>query len=72
MVDTVTLQARLEEAETALHQLMVGAKSVRVSYDGQSVEYVLADTGRLRAYIAELKSQLGQTGGRTRARTVVA
>lgn len=72
MTDTATLQSRLTEAETALHNLMTGTKEVKVGVNGDVVEYSMADVGRLRAYIAELKGALGLSGGRTRARTFVA
>lgn len=59
MADAATLQARLAEAETALHQLMTGSKLVQVRYGDKDVRYSMADLGQLRAYIGELKSQLG-------------
>ncbi len=70
MADTATLQARLVEAETALHKLSTGTQRVQVDYEGiGSVTYSKANIGALRAYIAQLKSDLGQ-GGRTKARAV--
>jgi len=59
MADPAILQARLEEAEAALHQLTIGAREVSISYDGKSVSYAPADEAKLRAYILDLKSQLG-------------
>lgn len=50
---------RLCEAERVLHDLMLGKKTVSVSYDGKAVTYNQTDIGRLRAYIVELKGQLG-------------
>lgn len=69
MTDTATLQARLTEAEAALHDLQTGRREVSVGYDGRSVTFTQASIGQLRAYIADLKSQLG-LGCRTRARGV--
>ncbi len=66
MTDTATLQARLTEAETALHKLVMGSKEVTVSYDGKSVTFAQTDESRLRSYIAELNSKLG-TGGRRKS-----
>lgn len=64
MTDTATLTARLAEAETALHKLMTGAKVVSVKSDVGETRYTETETAQLRAYIAELKTQLGQTGKR--------
>lgn len=61
MTDTATLEARLAEAETALHQLEIGGRVVRVrASDGKQVEYAAAEIGPLRAYVASLKRQLGK------------
>lgn len=58
-----TLQVRLNEAEAALHALLTGAKASCVQYGGlggsQTVNYTQANIGDLRAYIADLKRQLG-------------
>ena len=59
MADTATLEARLAGAETALHELAIGKAAVRVAYDGKDVTFTASNAGVLRAYIAELKSQLG-------------
>jgi hypothetical protein len=59
MADTATLQARLEEAEAAYHQLRTGARRVRVKYEGREVEYDPTNATDLAGYIAELKAQLG-------------
>ncbi|MFC3674670.1 gpW family head-tail joining protein [Ferrovibrio xuzhouensis] len=70
MTDTATLQARLAEAEAALHALNIGSQRVSISFDGKSLTYTPADATRLRAYIGELKAQLGQ-GSRPRPLTMV-
>ena len=62
MPDTATLQARLAEAEEALHRLAIGEKEVQAGYNGKSVTFNQSSMQRLRAYIAELKRQLGQSG----------
>lgn len=55
-----TLQERLDEAEAAYHALQLGQSAVEVrDSDGSSVRYTPANSGRLLAYIADLKSQLG-------------
>lgn len=55
-------QARLTEAEGALHTLLMGGQArTYVDQNGERVEYTAANAGRLRAYIAELKLKLGVT-----------
>lgn len=58
-----TLQERLTEAETALHDALIG-KSVREIRDsnGESIAYTAVNTAKLSAYIADLKRQVSQTG----------
>lgn len=67
MVTNEQLQARLAEAETALHQIMTGTSTVEVSYNGRQVQYSRTNAGDLRAYILDLKVQLGIKTGRSRA-----
>ncbi|MDX3929213.1 MAG: gpW family head-tail joining protein [Shinella sp.] len=57
--ETVLYRRRLSEAETALHQLLIGKKSVSLNYNGESVTYVQSDEGKIRSYIAELSAALG-------------
>lgn len=66
MTDTATLEARLAEAETALHKLLTGTKVVSVKSEVGETSYrsFATDVEKLRGYIVELKTQLGQTGGR--------
>lgn len=72
MTDRTVLMARLSEAETALHKLIVGKTTVQLSYQGESLTFTTADEGRLRLYINELRAQLGLGGvARTRSRRVV-
>lgn len=61
MTDTATLTARLQEAETALHRLRMGATAVEVRHDDVAVKYAPADLGQLAAYVRDLKRQLGLT-----------
>lgn len=63
MTDILILKGRLLEAETALHQLLIGAKTTSVSYEGKSVSYTQANIDQLRAYIADLKQQIGTIEG---------
>jgi hypothetical protein len=55
--DLATYQARLSEAEKALHSFMIGGQPVRVQdQSGESVTYNATNISRLKAYIAELKA----------------
>lgn len=64
MTDLATLQARLTEAEEACHALMTGAQTTVVrDSDGNEVRYTPSDAGRLQAYIAELRRQIGRRDG---------
>lgn len=58
-MSSTTTQARLAEAEAALHRLITG-QMVRVVVDqnGERVEFTMTNIERLRAYIAELKALL--------------
>ena len=66
MADTATLEARLAEAEAALHDLLVGKKAVQVDYDGRRTAFAAGEEGKLRQYIQELKGALGRSDARTR------
>jgi hypothetical protein len=58
-----TLQERLNEAEAAYHDLLIG-KAPRELRDsnGESIAYTAANPARLAAYIQSLKSQIAATG----------
>jgi hypothetical protein len=59
-VTAAALQARLDEALAAYHELMTGTSArVVVDQNGQRVEYAVANAARLNAYILSLKTQLG-------------
>lgn len=60
----MTIEAQLAEARLAYHKLMTGQTIVRFQRDGKTVEFKAADRAQLRAYIAELESQLGGVGRR--------
>ena len=63
MTDAAILQARLTEAEAALHALLTGAKAQSVTVEtGRSVTYTPGNEVALRRHIADLKRQLGQSG----------
>lgn len=60
-----TLTQRLKEAEDAYHNLQTGQSAVEVrDANGSMVRYTAANTARLKAYIEDLKVQLGQKPAR--------
>ena len=60
MVTTLSTQDRLDQAEDALHQMLIGgATRVFVDQNGERVEYSVPSIPRLRAYILELQVKLG-------------
>jgi len=71
MTDATTLQARLAEAEEALHRLLTGTAAVRLRFQERDTWFEAGDAGRLRSYIGELKAQLGLGKARQGARRVV-
>lgn len=64
----MTNEAKLAEAETALHQLLLGSKVVEVTKsDGSKVKFSMANTAQLRVYIEDLKAVIGGKTNRRRA-----
>lgn len=63
MADLATLQARLAEAETARHQLRIGAKTQSVTTESGAVVYTPAKASELDAYIIGLKFEISQLSG---------
>lgn len=56
----MTLSERLVEAEKAYHDLQIGVAVVEITdQNGEKMRYQPANAGRLSAYIAELKRQIG-------------
>lgn len=64
MADAATLQARLDALETAEFELVAGKKSIRLSYQGESVDYAATDINQIRNMIRSLKRQLGDNSAR--------
>ena len=57
---TAILTQRLADATTAYHQLMIGrSASTVVDQNGERVTFTAANADLLKAYIDDLKSQLG-------------
>ena len=58
----MTLEEKLEQAEAAYHDLMMGKGVVEVrDSNGEMVRYNAANRSQLAGYINELKRQMGQT-----------
>ena len=70
-IETATLEARLTEAENALHKLLLGQTVIVVSYDGHRTEFKPADESKLRRYVQELNRQLGRVPAGRMSRRVV-
>lgn len=57
---TIILQTQLAEAKAAYHRLMLGgAARVIVDQNGERVEFLSANAGKLAQYILSLEQQLG-------------
>lgn len=60
-------QQQLDEAEAALHALMIGQSAQSISSSsGKSVTYTAANITQLRTYIAQLRRELGLPSGLSR------
>ena len=61
--------AKLVEAETAYHNLIIGgAVRVVVDQNGERVEYTATNAAKLLAYIADLRSLIADEAGLYRPR----
>lgn len=59
MATLFELQTRLAEAETALHNVLIGKGVAEFrDFNGELVRYSKTDTSSLRAYIKELQDQV--------------
>jgi hypothetical protein len=57
-MDSVTLQNRIDQAETALHALLTGAREQEiVGADGERVSYTAVTMPQLQAYLAYLRAK---------------
>jgi organic hydroperoxide reductase OsmC/OhrA len=52
----MTPEQMLAAAQTALHQLQIGAMAAEVMVDGYLVRYTRANVAELRAYVARLEA----------------
>ncbi|EKO3667250.1 gpW family protein [Vibrio metschnikovii] len=60
----MTLKDKLNQAEHAYHSLQTGSMAVSVQKGDKRVEFNRANIHELRAYIDELRAQLGITSTR--------
>lgn len=63
MATEEVLQARLEEAEAALHKLNMGQSVVSVSYEGHETQFNRTNVAQLERYVRKLKKGLGISVG---------
>lgn len=68
MADQATLQARLDEAEEALHQLTIGRRTEAYTHaagdTSRQIKWTAASATELRNHIADLRRQLCQPSRR--------
>lgn len=50
---------RLEEAQDALHTLLLGGQVAKVGYGERRIEYTAANIEQLRAYVKQLEAECG-------------
>lgn len=63
-IPLATLQEYLADARAALHALLCGrAYAMFTDQNGESVRYTQANSASLRAYIADLESQIAAITG---------
>ena len=62
----MTVESKLEEAQSAYHDLVTGAAVVSITKNNRQVSYSQTNKSDLREYIEELKIQLGQKSTRRR------
>jgi gpW len=64
MATLVELQTRLSEAQTALHNALIGKGVTEVrDFNGESIRYSKIDTSALRGYIKELEDKISSMLG---------
>jgi L,D-peptidoglycan transpeptidase YkuD (ErfK/YbiS/YcfS/YnhG family) len=64
-ISIVTLNARLTEAQTALHDLSVGKKVVKIGTADKQLAFTQADVRQLRAYIGRLQMEIAIRAGQS-------
>ncbi len=65
------LEKQLQEAQTAYHELMIGARTVSVNVEGVgTTTYAQADSSKLKEYIAYLQSEISNITGSKKRRVI--
>jgi hypothetical protein len=64
--ECATYREQYAEASAALHALRMGAKAIRVSFNGKEVEYTPANRTELTRYVGELANLVRQCNGQAR------
>ncbi len=62
-VALATLNSWLAEAQTALHQLNVGTRVVRIGSADKQLSFTQADIRQLRAYVGRLQIEIAIRAG---------
>lgn len=71
MPDIATLRTRLEDAENALHSLMIGEREVEVTVSNYgATKFSAVNRKDLERYIADTKNQIGRISGRSSRRPI--
>lgn len=66
-ISLATLSARLTESQTALHDLSVGKKVVKIGTGDKQLSFSQADVRQLRQYISRLQTEIAIRGGQSAA-----
>jgi len=66
-VALATLNTRLTEAQTALHDLTVGKKVVKIGAGDKQLSFTQADIRQLRSYVGRLQLEIAIRAGQTTA-----
>ena len=66
-ISIVNLTTRLSEAQTALHELSVGKRVVRIGTGDKTVQFTQAEVRQLRSYIGRLQLEIAIRSGQSTA-----
>lgn len=69
-VSTATLTTWLSEAQTALHEVSIGKRTVTLALGDKRVSFSPADVRALRAHIAQIQTAIAIATGSTSASPV--
>ncbi len=66
-ISLATLNAHLVEAQTAMHQLSIGTRVVRIGTGDKTLVFTAADIRQLRSYVGRLQMEIAVRAGQTTA-----